>query len=422
MPREMIPVAEAKRRVIELAREERFMMLVEEVDVLDAIGRIVARDITSDIDVAPFDNTAMDGFAVQSQSLENASPDAPVNLEIVEWIGAGGVPEKTLEAGQAIRIMTGALMPAGADAVVKIEDTTYTGEGGVGDTVTMTSPIASGRNIRYAGEEVKAGAVALHKGEKINPSTAGLLAATGNLTVPVYARPKVGILSIGTELLPPTEKPKPGMIRDSNTLMLASYAKAAGAIPHVYPIVVDEEEAIEQAFATAVKENDMVVSSGGACDGDFDFAIGTLKKLGTALFDLVSIRPAKAQAFGCIGDTLVQVNSGNPVGAAVGFEMFARPALLAMQGATALDRPITKATLAKDTRKKEARAFYQRGHLEPDGKGGYLAVQEKSQSSALIGELHRATVLIILPEGTGTIPAGTEVECMHLDVDEGVLI
>lgn len=208
MSQDMISVDEARRRTIELASQARFRMPVEKVDLFAAVGRVAAADLTSDIDVSPFDNTAMDGFAVVSSSLESASEEVPVELEIVDWVGAGIVSQVTLAPGQAIRIMTGGIMPEGADAVVKIEDTTFTGDGGVGERVRICAPVTK-TNVRKAGEEAKAGDVVVRAGEVIRAATVGLLASTGNTVIPVYARPKVGVISIGTELVKPPAKPSP---------------------------------------------------------------------------------------------------------------------------------------------------------------------------------------------------------------------
>lgn len=420
MNHEMISVEEAFERVVALASGEQFRMDVETVGLFDALHRVAAEDLKSDIDVTPFDNTAMDGFAVVKSALDGASDKTPVELEIVDWVGAGVVSNVTLGAGQAIRIMTGGIMPDGADAVVKIEDVTFTGDGGVGETVRFTAPVTK-TNVRKAGEEAKAGDIVLKAGDVIRAATTGLLASTGNVEIPVYRRPKVGIISIGTELIVPPAVPEPGKIRDSNAYVIAAYAREIGCETKIFPIVEDKRDAIRKRFEEAIAECDFVVSSGGASDGDFDYAIETLRELGEVVFDSVSIRPGKAQAFGHVGGTLVQVLSGNPAAAAVGFQLFARPALLAVQGYSEFKRPVSNAMLSQQTRKKEDRAFYQRGHLARGENGELLALQEEKQSSALLSEMHRCTVLIELPQGKGVFEPGTPVKCLHLDIDEGVL-
>lgn len=422
MSKPMISVEEARARVVALASEARFKMPVETVPLLDALHRVAAADLISDIDVAPFDNSAMDGFAVVASALENATPEDPVALKIVDWIGAGAVSDKTVDATSAVRIMTGATMPAGANAVVRIEDVTFKGEGHIGDDVVFTAPTTVGRHVREAGGEAKAGAVVLRAGEVVHAATLGLLASTGNMEVPVYGAPKVGIVSIGTELVPAPEVPGPGKIRDSNSYVLSGYVRELGGIPVKYPLVIDDEAAIRETIVRAARECDYVVTTGGACDGDFDYVIAIVKELGEVLFDLVSLRPGKAQALGHIGDTLVHVLSGNPAAAAVGFELFSRPALRIIQGFSSAERPVSPAVLSATTKKKEGRAFYQRGHLVYGEGGELLAEQERAQNSALLSEMHRSNVLIRLPEGEGTFEPGTPVECVHLDIDEGVVI
>lgn len=422
MAKPMITVEEARERVVKLASEPRFKMPVEKVPLLDALGRVAAEDLTSDIDVAPFDNSAMDGFAVIVADLENATPENPVALEVIDWIGAGAVSDKTVQPGQTVRIMTGAIMPDGADAVVRIEDVQMESEGVIGDAVSFSAPTTVGRHVRYAGGEAKAGAVVLRAGEVIHAATLGLLASTGNMEIPVYSAPKVGIISIGTELVPAPEVPGPGKIRDSNSYVLSGYVRELGGIPVKYPLVVDDETAIRDTILRAADECDYIVTTGGACDGDFDYAIAIVKELGEVLFDLVSLRPGKAQALGHIGDTMVHVLSGNPAAAAVGFELFSRPALRLIQGFSSAGRPVTHAVLSDSTKKKEGRAFYQRGHLAYGEDGRLLAEQERAQNSALLSEMHRSNVLIRLPEGEGVFEPGTPVECVHLDIDEGVVI
>lgn len=416
----MISVEEARARVIELASEPRLKMPVETVSLFDALHRVVAEDLTSDIDVAPFDNTSMDGFAVRRADLENASQESPISLQIVDWVGAGAVSGVVLGEGEAIRIMTGAIMPEGADAVVKIEDTGFTNDGGVGETVVISAP-ATKTNIRKAGEEAKAGDIVVKAGEVVRPATLGLLASTGHMDVPVYERPKVGIISIGSELIAPPAVPEPGKIRNSNAFVLAGYALDLGCEVELYPIVLDDADDIRALFVKAASECDFVVSSGGASDGDFDFAIETVRELGSIVFDSVNLKPGKAQAFGLIGDTLVEVLSGNPAAAAVGFQLFARPALRAIQGFTEFDRPVSHAVLKQATKKRDGRYFFQRGHLERAENGELLACQEEKQSSALLSEMNRSTVLVELPEGEGMFEAGTPVRALHLDMEEGTV-
>ena len=402
---------------------------IEEVNVLDALGRVIAKDLYSDIDVSPFAHSAMDGFAVLASDVEKASEDAPVYLKIAAIIGAGGVFERALEPGECVRIMTGAATPDGEVGVVKIEDVTFSAsadgagtseaKGEVDEYICVKAPVAVGKNIRAAGEEVHAGELAFKKGDIVKPAGVGLLASTGNLTVPVYARPKVGIIINGSELVPAAQVPGPGKIRDSNSWSIAAYVTEAGGIPVNYPIVEDDPDAIRAAYVKAFAECDCVVSTGGACLGDFDFSPKVIDELGELLFTRVSMRPGKSQPFGMVDGKPVFVLSGNPAASAVGFEMFARIALRAMQGYTDFDRPRVKARLAVDQKKHEARVFLQRGTVTRDEKwsegtdmSAYVAAPFKKQSSGLNGELQNANALIILPEGARDWKAGEIVDCL----------
>ena len=387
-----------------------------------AVGRVLASDLYSDIDVTPFDDSAMDGFCLRSADIAAASADTPVNLTCVAHIGAGSHYDQVIQPGQCARIMTGAPVPEGADTVVKIEIVTFEGQGSVGDAITFAAPSKLGNNIRKAGEEAKKGDLILHAGAVITPAGAGLLASTGNLEVPVYAAPKVGIFTIGSELVDASEVPGPGMIRDSNVYSISAYVRAAGCEPVVYPRVTDDEQQIEDAFKRAAEECDVVVSTGGACAGDFDYTPAILERLGKIHFLRVNMKPGKSQPFGEINGKPVFVLSGNPGASAMGFEIFVRPALRLLQGFTAIDHPTVMAKLSADTKKKDARLFFNRGFLSKDEQGEYVVSMCKNQSSGLYGSLQESDCLVILPEGAGLISAGTPVTCVLNRIDEGALL
>ena len=387
-----------------------------------AVGRVLASDLYSDIDVTPFDDSAMDGFCLRSADIAAASADTPVNLTCVAHIGAGSHYDQVIQPGQCARIMTGAPVPEGADTVVKIEIVTFEGQGSVGDAITFAAPSKLGNNIRKAGEEAKKGDLILHAGAVITPAGAGLLASTGNLEVPVYAAPKVGIFTIGSELVDASEVPGPGMIRDSNVYSISAYVRAAGCEPVVYPRVTDDEQQIEDAFKRAAEECDVVISTGGACAGDFDYTPAILERLGKIHFLRVNMKPGKSQPFGEINGKPVFVLSGNPGASAMGFEIFVRPALRLLQGFTAIDHPTVMAKLSTDTKKKDARLFFNRGFLSKDEQGEYVVSMCKNQSSGLYGSLQESDCLVILPEGAGLISAGTPVTCVLNRIDEGALL
>ncbi len=414
--KQMITVEEAQARM----RANVTRLDEEEVSLYESFGRVLSRDILSDIDVAPFDNTAMDGFAVRSADLEAASQDNPVSLTVLEEIGAGAVFEGEVTAGTALRIMTGAPIPAGADAVVKFEEV----KGGLtaGDMAVFAKPAKAGDNIRHAGEEFHAGDVVLHAGERVNAYGMGMLASAGATTVRVFRRPVVGVFSIGSELLEPDTKPTAGKIRNSNTACLVGLVRDADAEPRVYPIMADDKAAIRANIERALAECDAVVSAGGASKGDFDYINPIIDEMGTVLFDYISLRPGKRQTMGIVDGKPVWGLSGNPAAAAVGFELLIRPALRIMQGAGEAPRPVVTAKLAKDAKKKEPRRYYERGMVERDEDGGWVATQFRGQSSALLGALQRCNALIVLPDENLGMPAGSEVTCLRLDLREGTAI
>lgn len=402
----------------------------EEVNLIDSLGRILAEDIVSDIDVAPFDNSAMDGFAVRAEDLEAASPENPVVLEVISHIAAGDYSEVAVERGQVARIMTGAPMPPLADTVVKVEDTsTHHGDGGVGSHIAFTAPVILGSHIRLQGEEVKAGDPVLYAGEKVTPAAVGLMAATGHPSVSVFSRPRVAIIATGSELVEVSEKPGRGKIRNSNNYSISAQVLAAGGIPVRFPLVEDTFEATEAAIAQAAETCDFIVTSGGVSVGDFDYVKPVLAKLGQMLFCKVNMRPGNPQTLGTIEQGARRVPffglPGNPTSTFVGFEIFVRPALLKMQGHAVLERPVTWARITHDARKRQDRRYYMRGRVEPvsiqNGLTHYEATISGNQSSALLTSAHKGNCLIILPEGVAPVRAGELVKCIRLDWEEGAL-
>ncbi len=414
-----------KTMTVEQARQlvfDRIKVLpAEEVSLLDALGRVLAVDATSDIDIAPFDNSAMDGFALRAADLAGATADSPGELDVVAHIAAGDdVAGIVVGPGQTARIMTGAAVPEGADSVVMVERTAVvTGDGGIGSRVAFEIEPRLGEHIRRQGEEVRAGAVVISAGEKLGPAGIGLLASTGHATVAVYRRPRVAVLSTGSELVEVAEKPGPGKIRNSNSYSIAAQVIAAGGIPVRYPIVTDDMDTTRTAFELAAAECDFIATSGGVSVGDFDFVKPVLEELGDLDFCKVKMRPGNPQTLGSIKGVPFFGLPGNPTSTYVGFEIFVRPSLLMMQGYSAIDRPVTMARLSHDVKKKQDRRYYLRGRVELVD-GAYVASLPDSQSSALLSAAHRGNCFVVLPEGEGVFTAGTLVECLRLDMEEGV--
>ena len=416
---EMISLEEARALVLSHVR----LLPVETVPVLEAVGRVAAADLASDIDIAPFAHSAMDGFAVRASELAEASPESPVELDVIAEVAAGDVFEGVIGAGQCVRIMTGAPLPADADAVVKYEVVdAVLGDGKPGSRVAFRAPADVRANVREAGEEARAGEVVVGRGEVVGAAGVGFLASCGITEVPTYRRPRVAVIAIGSELVAPTEVPAPGKIRNSNSYALAACAQAAGAVPVVLPIVEDTHEALAAAVRDAAASYDFVVTSGGASNGDFDFIKPVVEELGQLLMTTVNMRPGKAQTFGLVDGTPVFGLPGNPAAAYVGFEMIVRPALRKMQGFSRFERPVVKARLSTDAKKRDSRRIFLRSTLSKDEAGGYVVTPAKNQSSGLFGPIQRSNCMAILPEGLESRTAGSVVECVLLDVSEEIVL
>ena len=415
---EMISLEEARSLVLSNVAP----LSTEVVEVLDAVGRVAAADLASDIDISPFAHSAMDGFAVHAADLEGASEAAPAELKVIAEIGAGDVYDGPIASGECVRIMTGAPLPDAADSVVKYEIVgVVSGDGKPGSRVSFTAPTKVRSNVREAGEEAHAGEVIVRKGEVIGTAGVGFLAGCGVLQVPVYRRPKVAIAATGSELVDPSEVPTAGKIRNSNSLALAACAKAAGCEPVILPIVKDTYEALEKTVLDAVDAYDFVITSGGAANGDFDFIKPVVEGTGELLMTTVNMRPGKAQTFGLVKGAPVFGLPGNPAAAYCGFEMIIRPALRKMQGFSRFERPIVRARLAEDTKKKDPRRIFMRATLTKDDTG-YVVTPAKNQSSGLFGPIQRSNCMAIMPEGLESRSAGSLIDCMLLDVPEEVLI
>ena len=415
---ELVPVAQAQQIILEQVRT----MPTETVTLTQACGRTTVVDLSSDIDVSPFDNSAMDGFAFRAEDVAQAAADTPVRLQIVAHIAAGDWYDQIVQPGQCVRIMTGAALPDGADTVEMIEKVTFTEKGLVGDYLVMDHPLEVGKNVRYSGEEVKAGTVALPAGTTIGPAAMGLLASTGNTAFDVYRIPTVGILSLGSELVDASEYPTHGHIRNSNGPALAGCVQRAGATPKLYPTLPDDYEAIKTTLAQAISECDFVISSGGASAGDFDYITQIAADLGQVFFKYVNMRPGKSQTFAVIDGTPFLGLAGNPAAAICGFEMLVFPALQKMQGRKALFHPTQQALLAKDTKKKGSRENYLRATLARNPEGQLVASPYRNQSSALFGTLQTSDCLVVVPGEVNFLPAGAEVTCVHLDIAAGTVI
>jgi molybdopterin molybdotransferase len=402
----------AKAIEIEAARREVLGRVrvspVEEVALDAALGRRLALDAVADGPSQPFDNSAMDGFAVRAEDVAAASAGAPVTLSVVDESRAGHPAARALGPGEAITISTGAMLPSGADAVVRVEDTARDGT-----RVLVTVPAALGANIRRAGEDIAAGATVLRAGAELGPAELGALATIGLDPAPVRRRPRVAVLSSGDELTPPGRPLGPGAIRDSNSRTVPGLARLAGAEVVSVDWTPDEPEATRAALARAL-EADVAIVCGGISVGEHDHVKGALADLGAEqVFWRVALKPGGPTWFGTRGGTLVFGLPGNPVSVMVTFLAFVRPALLAMAGGEPTARRVT-ARLGAAYEKPTDRAHAVRCRLELDERG-WIAWPLPRQGSHVLTSMLAADALALIPTESPGLAAGDAVEVELLD-------
>ena len=426
----LLRVEEALERILSRARP----LPAEDCAPEEAAGRVLAAPVVASTSLPPWDNTAMDGFAVRSSDVARASEDAPVELRVLAEVAAGHVPARDVEPGTALRITTGAMIPAGADAVVPVEDTDAPpGVAALPDSVRVRVPARPGANLRRAGEDVRLGETVLPSGRVLGPAGVALAAASGAARVTVVRRPRVGVLATGDELTPAGQPLGSGRIHDSNTPLLLVQSRAAGAIATSFGIAPDDPSTLAGMLAEAVSRSDVVVLSGGVSVGAHDHVKDAFETLGEVALWRVAVQPGKPLAFGWTtagraGDVSDPGRPvalfglpGNPVSAFVTFELFVRPFLLTLagQGADA-GRPRVRATLAEPVTKSPGRRAFLRVRLEPDPAlpGRLLARPAGGQGSHMLSGLAAADGLAVVPEEVPGLPAGSEVEVWELE-DEG---
>jgi len=394
----MRPLEDARAEVLETV----FPLGSETVPLAEAEGRILAEDVRAPTDVPPFPNSAMDGFAVIASDV--ASP--PVRLRVVEDVPAGSVATRTVTSGMANKIMTGAPMPAGADAVVKVEVTRQPDP----ETVVILEAVAPGTAVRPAGGDMPAGSLVLGAGAALGPVELGLLATAGVGSPRVGRRPRVALMATGDELRPAeTVALEPGQIRDSNRPLLRGLIHQAGGEVIDLGIVGDEEAALTNALNRAAEESDAIVTSGGVSMGEYDLIKRVLSARGTVDFWQVAMQPAKPFAFGHIESVPLFGLPGNPVSVMVAFEQFARPALLKMQDATRLFRPRIVVPMGEAIDTDPEKVVFVRVALHREGHG-LTARSSGGQSSNVLSALGAADGLAVVPVGTGRVDEGSLVE------------
>ncbi len=386
---------------LEEARSEVLGMVgalgAEPVSIWDSAGRVLASDVIAEESVPPFQNSAMDGYAVRGADV--AEPGAV--LEVIGDLAAGFVAGSGVSSGQALKIMTGAPMPDGADTVVKIEDT----DGGL-DQVTVTPAVDVGTSVRAAGGDVALGSLVFEAGTRLTPMHVGVLATIGVASPLVRRRPRVAFMSTGDELTPPGSGPlAPGMIRDSNRPMVKALLEDAGAELIDLGIIADNEAALSAALESG-SSADVIVSTGGVSMGDYDVTKKVLEGSTSVGFWQVAIQPAKPFAFGRVGDALFFGLPGNPVSVLVSFEQFLRPALLRMQGATNILREQASAVAGERFATDPDKTVFVRVRVTGNESGRPVVVSSGGQASNVLSAAALADVFAVVPRGTSVVEAG----------------
>jgi molybdopterin molybdotransferase len=379
--------------------------------LLEILGLPAVADVISPLSLPIFDNSAMDGYAVVYRDVADAGPERPVHLPVVGEIAAGQTKIFAMSPGTAVRIMTGAPIPTGCTAVVPVEDT----DDGVAKVLINRAPV-EGQHIRRAGEDVKEGDVVLRAGERIDARRAGLLASVGIGRVSTRPRPRVVVMSTGSELIEPGEELGRDSIYDANSFLLAAAARNAGAIAYRVSATSDDPEAFTEALSDQLVRADVVVTSGGVSKGTHDVVKEALSHLGTVVFREVAMQPGKPQGFGVIGedDTPIFTLPGNPVSAYVSFELFVVPALRKMMGRTPLNRTLVRARITTEVSSIPGKRQFLRGQFEPRV-GGSVVTPVGGAGSHLMGGLAQANALIVLAEDVTSVEAESDVPVLLLD-------
>jgi molybdopterin molybdotransferase len=381
----------------------------EEVAIADALGRVLAQDVVSPISVPPHDNSAMDGYAFDGAQLG----DAPLQLEVVGTALAGSGWQGQVGPGQCLKIMTGAILPAGLDTVVPQEFTRAAGEGRI---EIPAGVLQRGDNRRLAGEDLMAGRAALRAGERLGPAACGLLASLGLPTVRVARRVRVAYFSTGNEILSLGEPPREGAVYDSNRYTVRGLLARLGCEMVDLGVVRDEPALLEQAFRAAAAQADAVITSGGVSVGEADFTKAMMKQLGDVAFWKIAMRPGRPMAVGRIGSSVLFGLPGNPVAVMVTFLAFVRPALLRMMGCRdTAPPPMLRARSQEAMRKKPGRTEYQRGIVSHAADGTLQVRTTGNQGSGVLSSMVQANGLVVLHHHQGSVAPGDEVDVMLFD-------
>lgn len=381
-----------------------------ELTLLDSQGLLLAENVVTDVALPGFDNSAMDGYAVRAVDTRNASPNSPVVLPVVGDVAAGAKSRSGMGPGLAMRIMTGAPIPAGADAVIALEET----DRGVA-RVAIRREVVSGEQVRRAGEDLKSGAPALGAGAALGPQQIALLAAIGRDRVTVRPRPRVQVISTGSELVEVGHRAAFGEVTDCNSYLIAAAAKDAGADARRVGIVPDDHAKLLDVLETQLLRADILVTTGGVSMGAFDVVKEALSELGTVEFSRVAMQPGKPQGFGHLGDRVpIFCLPGNPVSALVSFEVFVRPAIRKLLGKRNLHRATVQAVALERAVSPEGRRQYRRGVLHREATGGYSVSLVGGAGSHLIASMASSNCLVVIDEEVTEVVAGSRVTVIPL--------
>mgnify|MGYP002779646257 CR=1 FL=1 len=396
----MISPHDARRCVLENVAP----LATETITHSEVLGRTLAQDIVAPLDLPPFDNSAMDGYAVRADDLQNASETHPIRLRVLETTAAGDFPEYSIESGTCARIMTGAPVPRGSDAVIMREETREDE-----NSVEILATAKRGQNIRRAGSDVSRGEIVLHRGDLVRAAEWGMLASLGCAQIEVGRRPRVGIVVTGDELVAVDAPLAPGQIRDSNSFTLRALVEECGARVEEIRHARDDVHTLEAALNDLSQTCDAIVTSGGVSMGDFDPVRDVLLQKARVHFWKIAMKPGKPVLFAHWqqGEYSIPVWGlpGNPVSVMVSFEQFVRPALLQMQGRKFLNRPQLQARLQSDLRSPGGKVEFARALVVPH-ENGWRAILPGDQSSGRLSTMTRANALVVIPADVTFVAAG----------------
>jgi molybdopterin molybdotransferase len=408
-----LSVVEALRRVLAVVS----VLPAERVPLPESLGRVLAEPVTARDSLPPFANSAMDGYAVRAADLAAAAPRSPIRLSVIGEVAAGAVTDQVVGPGTAMRIMTGAPLPPGADAVVPVENTSEPWRDParpLPEEIEIRQSLGAGDYVRYPGEDIQAGDEVLPAGHLVRPQEIGVMASLGVPEATVVRRPRVAILATGDELIPVEEPLAPGKIRNSNSYTQAAQVMALGAIPVMLGVARDTENDVRARLQEGVKAGvDLFISSAGVSVGVYDVVKSVLERDGNVGFWRVRMRPGKPLAFGTYQGIPYLGLPGNPVSAMVSFERFARPTILKMAGHSRLERPTVTVTV-RERIESDGRESYIRAIVTPDG-NDYSARTTGGQGSHMMTSLVRANALLIVPEGVMVVENGMQLTAALLD-------